>query len=328
MATNPTSSQRILLVAAVIIVALLAVNAFLLYNKYSQDRVLTEKTTELDAANKLQIELEKQYQEALSELEEMRGSNQELNSIIDRQKEELRVQKERISEMIRTGKELGKAQAEMQNLRSQTEGYLAENQRLKEENLQLLTAKQQLEERTQALSANLDSANVRTAALEGEKASLSAEKEQLSSEKEVLSATVNLASVVKIQNVRVTPLKERSSGKTVKKKYAKNVDQLKICFQTIANEVARPGMERFFVRIISPLGETLAIDQLGSGVIVDKKTGEEMRYTHIAEYDYNNDQTDVCFNWNRNLSAFQKGNYKVEVYNKGHKAGEGNFELK
>ncbi|MEK7254935.1 MAG: hypothetical protein AAB316_09335, partial [Bacteroidota bacterium] len=307
MATNQSSSQRILIIAAVIIVALLAVNAFLLYNKYSQDRVISEKSTELDEANKLQIELEKQYQEALSELEEMRGSNTELNSMIDRQKEELRQQKERISELIRTGKELGKAQSEMQNLRVQVQGYLAENQRLKEENLQLLTAKQQLEERTQALSQTLDSANVRTATLEGEKASLSAEKEQLTSDKQVLESTVNLASVIKIQNVQVTPLKERSSGKTVKKKYAKNVDQLKICFQTTANEVARSGIERFFVRIISPLGETMAIDQLGSGVIVDKKTGEEMRYTHLAEYDYNNDQADVCFNWDPNLGNFQKG---------------------
>ena len=61
--------------------------------------------------------------------------------------------------------------------------------------------------------------------------------------------------------------------------------------------------------------------------IINKKTGEEIRYTQVKEYDYVNDETDLCFDWQPN-TPFQKGNYDVEIYNKGHLAGKGNFVLK
>jgi myosin heavy subunit len=328
MTTNNSSRQRLLAIAAVVVVALLAINAFLLYNKYSQDKVIDEQKSELVEAEKLKIELEKQYHEALSELEEMRGANEELNAIIDQQKAELKQQKDKIDNLIREGKDLGRARLELKNLKSQVDQYIAQIQQLQAENQMLQEQTEQLTERTRFLETNLDSQRVVTNQLEGERSALVSEKQQLSAEKQKLSETVNLASVIKVNNVRVTGLKERSSGKTVKKKYAKNVDQLKICFETTANEIARPGVERFFVRIISPIGETMAIDELGSGVMIDKNTGEEIRYTHVKEYDYNNDQTEICFNWDPNLGAFQKGKYKVEIYNKGHLAGIGNFDLK
>jgi DNA repair ATPase RecN len=328
MANNNSSQQRLLAIAAVVVVALLAVNAFLLYNKYSQDKVIEEQKSDIEEADKLKIELEKQYHEALSELEEMRGTNEELNAIIDQQKVELRQQKERIEGLIRDGKELNRARAELKSMGTQVQQYLAEIQQLKQERESLIAEKTQLSERTAALSTDLDSARAQNTLLSGEKSSLQAERQQLTVEKTALTETVNLASVVKVQSVRVTPLKERDSGKTVKKSKAKNVDQLKICFQTTANEVTRPGVERFYVRILNPVGETMAIDELGSGKITNKKTGEEIRFTQVKEYDYNNDEAEICFNWDPNLGAFQRGKYKVEIYNKGHLAGTGEFDLK
>ena len=120
----------------------------------------------------------------------------------------------------------------------------------------------------------------------------------------------------------------RGSGKAVKKNYAKNVDQLRICFSTVENEVVAPGTEQFFVRIINPIGETMAIDEVSSGVLIDKATGEEVRYSSIREYDYNQDATEVCFTWAPEVPTFTRGNYQVEVYNKGHLAGLGEFQLK
>ncbi len=108
MATNNSSQQRLLIIAGIIIATLLVTNAALLCNKYSQDSLVDSQTSKLEEADKLKIELEKQYQEALSELEEMRGSNEELNAIIDQQKEELKQQKNKIDALLREGKEVGK----------------------------------------------------------------------------------------------------------------------------------------------------------------------------------------------------------------------------
>ena len=328
MATNNSSQQRLLAIAAVVVVALLAINAFLLYNKYNQDKVIEEQKTDLAEADKLKIELEKQYHEALSELEEMRSGNEELNAIIDQQKVELKGQKDRIDQLIREGRDLGRAKSEINNLSAQVAEYVAQIQQLKRENEALSKEKTMLSERSKVLEENLDSARIRNLQLSGDYESLAGEKRQIQDEKNKLTETVNLASVIKVGSVSVTGLKERNSGKTVKKKYAKNVDQLRICFKTSENEIARPGVERFYIRIISPLGETLAIEELGSGVFSSKATGEEIRYTHLKELDYENDAKEICFNWDPNLGIFQKGKYKVEVYNKGHLSGAGDFELK
>ena len=328
MATNNSSQQRLLIIAAIIIATLLVTNGVLLCNKYKQDTMVDTQTTQLAESVKLKIELEKQYQEALSELEEMRGSNEELNAIIDQQKEELKTQKNKIDGLLRDGKQIGRARAEMNNMRSQVAGYVAEIDRMKTEIADLQGERDQLSVRTQSLSANLDSANMRSNMLEGEKFALSAEKQLLTDEKSKLTDKVNLASVIKIDKVEVTPLKERNSGKTVKKKYAKNVDQLKVCIHTTENKIARPGPETFYIRILNPVGETMAIDQLGAGTFYSKENGEELRYTYSKEYDYNQDATDICFNWNPNVGAFGKGKYTLEVYNKGHLAGTGSFDLK
>lgn len=328
MATNNSSQQRLLIIAGIIIATLLVTNAILLFNKFKQDNVVDNQTSQLDEANSLKVELEKQYQEALSDLEEMRGTNDELNAIIDQQKEELRQQKDKISSLLSGGKDLGRAKAEMKNMRSQVAGYVAEIDRMKAEIANLKGEKDQLAERSKALEANLDSANIRASQLEGEKSALNAEKMQLADEKNKLTDKVNLASVIKVDKISVTPLKERNSGKTVKKKYAKNVDQIRVCFQTTENRITRPGAEAFHVRIINPVGETMAIDELGSGTFYSRENSEEIRYTYMKEYEYNQDATEICFNWDPNLGAFSKGKYKVEVYNKGHLAGTGSFDLK
>ena len=328
MSTNDSSKQRLLAIAAIVVVALLIVNAFLLYNKYNQDQVIEAQKSEIAESDKLKVEMEKQYHEALAELEEMRTGNEELNSIIDTQKEELKIQRQKINQLLKDGKNLDRARAEIRNLTAQVSQYIAQIEQLNAENEGLRNQNNELSVRTQQLTQNLDMERTRNVELTGEKEQLETVKSQLSAENQNLSNKVNLASVIKVKNVSVLGMKAKSSGKLVKKRYAKNVEQLRVCFSTEANDVVNPGMEKFFVRIINPIGETMAIDDLGSGKIVDKSTGDEVLYTSTTEYDYNNDEKNICFDWDPTVSNFQNGNYQVEIYNKGHLAGSGSFVLK
>ena len=177
------------------------------------------------------------------------------------------------------------------------------------------------------LKGERDQLNMNLQAKLGENEQLADAKAQLVNEKEQLSKSVEIGSVVQVKGVNVTPQKIRNSGKTADQKAAKKTDQLKVCFTTIANELAKPGTEKFFIRIINPRGETLAIDDLGSGITTNVKTGEEVRFTQVAEYDYMNDETQLCFNWKPD-TAFESGEYEVEIYNKGYLSGKGSFSLK
>src|SRR5690606_33226880 len=87
---------------------------------------------------KLNAELDQDYQSAIESLEEMRGDNQQLNALIESQKLELKAQKDKINNLIWSKKELDKAKIEMKTLNSNVSQYLADIQALKEKN-QILT---------------------------------------------------------------------------------------------------------------------------------------------------------------------------------------------
>ncbi|MCB0517673.1 MAG: hypothetical protein KDD27_01975 [Saprospiraceae bacterium] len=294
--------------------------AWLTYNSMSTTRALEQKVAELEEAERLRGELENQYNQAIAELEGLKGDNEQINALIDQQKAELAVQKNRISDLLREKKQLDVALGEIRNLKTKVAEYVAQIENLRTEQEQLSMENTNLVQERDSLTAHLQNKVV-------ENESLNMAKAQLVNEKEQLSKAVEVGSVVKVKEISVTGQKVKKSGKTATREKSKRVDQLKVCFTTIANDLVRPGTEKFFIRIVNPKGENLAIDDLGSGALVNKKSGEEIQYTQMTEYDYMNDETQLCFLWNPGV-PFQSGQYQVEIYNKGFLAGSGNFELK
>ena len=72
---SSNSKSNFIAVAVAAIIGLLCFSGYLLY-KNNNLKTLTEKQSlEIDESEKLKAELEKQYYESLSELEEMRGNN-------------------------------------------------------------------------------------------------------------------------------------------------------------------------------------------------------------------------------------------------------------
>ena len=61
--------------------------------------------------------------------------------------------------------------------------------------------------------------------------------------------------------------------------------------------------------------------------MTNQQTNEEVRFTQVKEVEYNNEEMSTCFFWDPS-TAFSKGKYDVEVYNKGYMAGKGSFTLK
>jgi myosin heavy subunit len=325
---QPDKSQQNFKIGAIIAIAVLAIIcAVLVFNLVSKNKANDSLTYELNESEQLKAELEKQYYEALSELEELRGSNEELNALIESQKTELKESKDRIDALLRDSRNLKKARQEMKGLTAQVEQYLAEINQLREEN-ELLTARTvELTAENNSLNTNLDSARVRNMELSSAKAALTSEKETLEADRARLAKKVNIASVIKVGDIEVQGLKSRSSGKAVTRKSAKNIDQLQVCFQASANQVAEAGVEEFLIRVINPLGETMAIEELGSGIFTNNASGEQIRYTQIKDTDYDKSEQNLCTIWAPN-QPFQSGNYSVEIYNKGYLAGSSTFKLR
>ena len=313
------SSTPWLPIAIVAGLLLLGVAAWLTYESMSTTRQLEQKVAELEESEKLKTELEGQFNQAIAELDALKGDNVQINALIDQQKAELETQKNQIGVLLQDKKKLDAARREINGIKAKVAEYIAQVEQLRAEQEQLTQDNQQLKADKDSLSYTLQSKLA-------ENETLSTAKAQLVSDREELTKSVTAGSVIKVKDIKVTGMKVKKSGKATERESAKRVDQLKICFTTIANDVVQPGNEKFYIRVINPKGETLAIDDLGSGTTVDKN-GQEVRFTQVQEYDYANDETQLCFVWKPN-TAFQSGKYKVEIYNKGFFAGSDDFETK
>lgn len=325
--STSSSSQRLIAIATVFIIGLLGLNGYLLYSKVNQDKLIKMQNAELIEAEKLQTDLEKEYYQALSDLEELRSDNVAANDMIETIKADLKSQKERISSLVVTEKNYTQARQEISQLKANAQKYLDEIKNLKEENAALSQTNQVLQQEKQILTSEVEKERQTNDELVTARAALTSQNEILTKEKNQLASKVTVASVVKTTDVAVQPYRIKNSGKESIQKRAKSTEGLKICFNTLENLVVERGNESFFIRIINPLGETMAVESMGSGVLELTDSGEQVRYSTIKQLEYQNVGTSECLNWQPDIE-FQPGNYQVEVYNKGFLAGTTTFALK
>lgn len=323
---SDNSRQRLVAITSVIIVALLGVIAYLVIDKIKSGKEYTTLEGQYNEVEALRADLEKSYDDALAQLNSVKTENEDLKARIETQKEELAAQKAKIDQLLSSKGNLDKARAEIKKLNSQIEQYLAEINQLRRENQELGERNRMLSEEKEALTTDLEAQRASNQELSAAKAALASEKEQVERERTILAKKVDRASMIAVQSVEVTGLKRKSDGKATKKNYADNVDQLQVCFNTTANEVAENGREVYYIRIISPLGETLAVEDLGSGTFT-AADNEKIRYTMEKDFNYNGTPQKMCAVWSPN-QPFSKGKYEVEIYNKGYLAGKGSVVLK
>src|SRR5690606_3782083 len=155
MNSPKNGSSRWVNLGILAIIALLGINAWLFYDKYNKEKVIEQQGLDLDEAERLNMELEKQYYETMSQLDEMRGVNEEMNQLIDKKNEELEAQKNEIARLIRAGGDMNQVRARLREMEAKAEGYLAELDALREQNALLTEANQQLGTVKQNLEENL-----------------------------------------------------------------------------------------------------------------------------------------------------------------------------
>jgi hypothetical protein len=284
--------------------------------------------TDLVEMEQFKATAEKQYYEALAELEEMRGSNEELNALIDQQKEELKGQKDKISSLTRDSRNLVAARRELTELRTKTDGYLAQLEEMRVANAALTENNQRLASERDLLSSDLQVTRQQNESLNTERAVLVSEREELTSSNQELNRKVGVASVLKTNNLTIVGQKAKSNGSFSDRNRAKSIDRLHICFNSLDNAVAKPGKETFQARIINPAGETIQINAEGSGIITLAKSGEQVPFTKAVSFGFDGAAASHCIEWTVEGQTYSEGNYTAMLYNKGFLVGEGSVELK
>lgn len=313
--------------AIIAIIALIGLNGYQWFTNSQLKTQNIKQSTELVELEKVQAELDQDYNNALESLEDMRSDNKELNNLIESQKKELRSQKDKINNLIWTKRELNKAKEEIASMNSQAAQYVAEVSKLREENELLTASNSQLTQQNATLNEQYTNEQRARREIEEARAVLAAEKERLAKSNEELDVKVDMANAIKINFMKVQGYQQKKDGKLKKKKKAKDINVIEVCFTTETNMVTPAGPKEFQIRLIDPVGETVAREDMGSGVLTNKLDNTQVRYTASGIVQYNNEDTDGCVTW-KFTDRLPKGMYDVEIYNNGFNVGKGTYRMK
>lgn len=313
--------------AIIAIIALIGLNGYQWFTNSQLKSQNIRQESELVELEKVQAELDQDYNNALESLEDMRSDNKELNNLIESQKKELRSQKDKINNLIWTKRELNKAKEEIARMNSQAAQYVAEVSKLREENELLAANNSELLQKNESLTLQYQNEQRAKQEIEEARAVLAAEKERLAKTNEELDVKVDMANAIKINFMKTQGYKVDDKGKRKKKKKAKDINVIEVCFTTETNMVTAAGPKEFQIRLIDPLGETVAREDMGSGILTNKLDNTQVRYTTSGIIQYNNEDTEGCIEWSF-TDRLPKGLYDVEIYNNGFNVGKGDFKMK
>lgn len=306
METNRTETRTRVYVSA--IVALLILNIatlYLVFQQKGQTQTVTEQKTALQEDFRM---LNDSLNVRNTEVEQFAGRNAELDKNLAARQQELEEQKAKIQTMM---KKDNLTQGELRKLKKLVDEYKAS---IAEMGDKIATLTKQNEELT-ATNTKLNT-------------DLTSEREnvsKLSTTNQALGKKVELGSLLPVANIDVAAIKTRGNGKEVEVSRAKAASNLKISFETGQNRVIEPGAVDVYVRIINPKGETIAVEDQGSGTITAANTNEPILYTKKANFEYDQQNKKVVVYWGKHIQ--EPGTYKVELYQGGYVIGQGQVKL-
>ena len=331
---NSNSSGKKAIIAALILLGLLTlVNiAFFLLRKDGNIAPLRIELTEKEQALS---ELENKYRSAIIQLDSLKTMLPGGNDQIEALKAELEAKRADIEQNIRLKGDLKDARRQIDELVQQKDDAVLEVARLKEkvkdlgdQVVTLSTEKQQYESERQQYETGLSEVRSQLDEAQTAKAALLAEKTRLEQDNREQERRMVANRFLLVNDIKITTIAVNKKGKTKETSSRKLIDQIKICFRVTKNPLLPAGEEKFYLKVNDPTGATVYREDQGSGVTTDKEKGEDFRYTTIANCSYQQQDIEVCGDWNVGTDIPGKGQYTVEVYHRGRRVGSGAFRIR
>ncbi len=281
-----------------------------------QEAALVQTTTE-------KADVEGLYQASLTRLDSLTSLNTSLNGemlnkdgIIGKLKMDIENDIQTINALKKDGKNTQAAEAQ---LRQKINALNVEISRYKDKVAELEEQNANLTNENTIVKREKDSVNT-------ELGTTRTVLDQTTTQKKQLEEKVDVGQTLSAINFYLSGINE-VRGKEKETSTAKKVDKLRIGFELDANRIATSGKKEIFVCIIAPDGKPVTVEALGSGMFNTRDEGAKP-FTNKIDVEYNQGQRKaVSFDWKQN-SDFQRGDYKVEVYQNGYKIGQGTVTLK
>lgn len=147
--------------------------------------------------------------------------------------------------------------------------------------------------------------------------------DSLSIENDKLAERVELGSALVANKLKAVGVIERSSGKLVENSRARRIDKVRACFTVPQNRLSEAGDKELFVQVLDPSNNVL-----GDNKKVTFKNGEEITFSTISKFYYENTALDICENIAPKGDRFEVGVYKVNVYDGPKLLAQTSFTMK
>ena len=158
-----------------------------------------------------------------------------------------------------------------------------------------------------------------------EKNELNQTVQQLEQSTKALQDKVAYASKLAIDGMRIIAISDRGKERTDGEYRNRHIENLKIEFTVLENEIAPIEGKDILLRVIAPDGNVLFDVTRGSGSFTFEN--REMFYTAKQEILYDRSSQSVSFLYDKG-SDYAIGQHKVEVYTDGYLMGKGSFMVK
>ncbi|MER3471247.1 MAG: hypothetical protein C4330_07910 [Chitinophagaceae bacterium] len=301
-----TNSNTKNIVIGALAVALLGTWGLFLYKNNEKTTQIQAVQTQASTAMTARDSVQMLYNESLTRLDSLTGSNNNLQGQLGDRQTEIAKLKSEINKIVSnrnaTSADLKRARAMIGELNRRIANLEAEVARLTGENQQLAATNTHLTKEKEVLQTNLQTTT---------------------SEKEELAKTIDVASTFSASGITITPLHVKGNGKEKETTTARRVNKLVISFD-VENRVARSGPADIYVIVTAPDGKVISGNN--SGTLTTRNDGDRP-YTFKSTISYEQGtRQHIAVPLVQN--DFQIGDYKIEIYQNGFKIAEGTRTLK
>lgn len=288
----------------IVLVLLVIISGIKLYTDYIDRSKKTEEilllSTENNELNKRLDSVTYQLDLRIQEIEKLGGDVEALEEVRDQ------LIAERNSARQRSSNEIAAL-----NEKIRSYGGLIEEK--DQEILQLRAMNQQLYAENQDLKTT--------------QAEIEQEVAQLNIQKEDLQAKVNIAAMLKAEDINISAINSRGKERVETTKDFKNrqIERIKVSFNFVDNKVAEKGPRNVYVQILAPNAQPIFDVAKGSGTFM--MDGVEEFYTVKQDIIFDNTEQELTFYYEKG-SDYTSGTHEVRIFVDNYQIGSKTFSVK
>lgn len=329
---NENTPQKKSLIVPLIILGILLVGS-LIYNFVQGNKIssleknesLTNQMIKKEASQK--ENLQQEYDSLISEYTQFKARIEDRDNLLGNQENAIGLKNQDIQQLMNkenpTAKELEKAQGMIASLRSEIGTYKTQVAKLQKENAILVRNIDDLNTKNESLTSSNNQLNDNNQELTY---NLESEKNIRSKEQAISTGKIDeLSSTLSISNHEITGIKVRNNGKEKETDRARRINKIRVNFDIDRNARTESGSKTLYVAIYNPNGTIGKFNNAKNGQL-DLRSGDKVNYSDVVNFDYVNGQgKTISFDWEND--QFEKGVYRIDIYQNGYKISQAKITL-